>query len=158
MKQCWSTLPIQPEETFAQGIVQLAVNETPVSRVQVVGAEHHSLAVVRSQVPSVVEGQPINFKALQRDIAQANRVADRTVDPAFRPGQVPGTLDGPEGGGQLQPPWPLSVERHRLQEAGRCIVVNAVLVVPDRIQRPFRGMKDGAATVEHDAFGFMPDH
>lgn len=86
-------LPIQPEETFAQGIVQLAVNETPVGRVRVVGAEHHSLAVVRSQVPSVVEGQPINFKALQRDIAQANRVADRTVDPAFRPGQVPGTLD-----------------------------------------------------------------
>lgn len=86
-------IPIQPEETFSQGIVQIAVNETPVGRVRVVGAEHHSLAAVRAQVPSVAEGQPIDFKALQRDIAQANRIADRSVDPAFRPGQVPGTLD-----------------------------------------------------------------
>ncbi len=86
-------IPIQPEETFSQGIVQIAVNETPVGRVRVVGAEHHSLSVVREQMPSLVEGQPIDFKALQRDVAQANRVADRTIDPKFTPGQVPGTLD-----------------------------------------------------------------
>ncbi|WCM28018.1 ShlB/FhaC/HecB family hemolysin secretion/activation protein [Sphingomonas sp. QA11] len=86
-------IPVQPEETFSQGIVQLAVNETPVGRVRVVGSRHHPLSIVRAQIPSVVEGQPINFKALQRDVAQANRVADRTVDPGFRPGQVPGTLD-----------------------------------------------------------------
>lgn len=86
-------IPVQPEDTFSQGIVQIAVNETPVGRVRVVGSEHHALSVVRAQVPSLVEGQPIDFKALQRDVQQANRVADRTVDPKFTPGQVPGTLD-----------------------------------------------------------------
>lgn len=86
-------VPVQPEETFSEGIVQIAVSETPVGRVRVVGSEHHSLAAVRADVPSLVEGQPIDFKALQRDIAQANRVPDRSVAPAFRPGQVPGTLD-----------------------------------------------------------------
>ncbi|MBO9579651.1 MAG: ShlB/FhaC/HecB family hemolysin secretion/activation protein [Sphingobium sp.] len=86
-------IPVQPEETFSQGVVQIAVNETPVGRVRVVGSKHHALSVVRAQVPSLAEGQPIDFKALQRDIQQANRVADRTVEPKFTPGQVPGTLD-----------------------------------------------------------------
>ena len=86
-------VPVQPEETFAQGIVQIAVSETPVGRVRVVGADHHPLTAVRAQMPSVVEGQPIDFKALQRDVAQANRVPDRSVEPRFTPGQVPGTLD-----------------------------------------------------------------
>jgi hemolysin activation/secretion protein len=86
-------VPVQPDETFSQGIVQITVNETPVGRVRVVGAEHHALTVVREQIPSLVEGQPIDFKALQKDIQQANRVADRSVDPKFTPGQVPGTLD-----------------------------------------------------------------
>jgi hemolysin activation/secretion protein len=86
-------LPVQPAETFSQGIVQIAVNEAPVGRVRVVGAEHHALSVVREQVPSLVEGQPVNLKALQRDVAQANRLPDRAIDPVFRPGQVPGTID-----------------------------------------------------------------
>jgi hemolysin activation/secretion protein len=86
-------VPVQSDETFAQGIVQIAIRETPVGRVRVVGAEHHALATVRAQVPSLTEGQPIDFRALQRDVSQANRVSDRSVDPTFRPGQVPGTLD-----------------------------------------------------------------
>lgn len=86
-------VPVQPEESFSQGIVQIAINETPVGRVRVVGSRYHPLSVVRAQVPSLVEGQPVDLKALQRDLAQANRVTDRAVEPAFRPGQVPGTLD-----------------------------------------------------------------
>jgi hemolysin activation/secretion protein len=86
-------VPVQPAETFSQGIVQIAVNEAPVGRVRVVGSEHHALSVVREQVPSLVEGQPVDLQALQRDVAQANRVPDRSIDPVFRPGQVAGTID-----------------------------------------------------------------
>lgn len=86
-------LPVQPDETFRQGIIQIAVNESPVGRVRVVGARHHALSVVRKHVPSLVEGQPVNLAALQRDVEEANRFPDRTIDPVFRPGQVPGTLD-----------------------------------------------------------------
>lgn len=86
-------LPVQPEETFSRGVVQIAVNETPVGRVRVVGSKYHALSDVRAEVPSLQEGQPLDIKALQRELAVANRYPDRTVDPAFRPGQVPGTLD-----------------------------------------------------------------
>lgn len=86
-------IPIQPAESFAQGIVQITVNETPVGRVRVVDAKHHSLAGVRESVPSLREGEPINFGELQRDIAAANRYPDRSVSPTFNPGQVPGTID-----------------------------------------------------------------
>lgn len=86
-------IPIQPSETFSQGIVLIAVNETPVGRVRVVDSRHHALSVVRAQVPSLVEGQPVNLQDLQRDVAAANRFPDRTIDPVFKPGQAPGTLD-----------------------------------------------------------------
>ena len=86
-------LPIQPEEYFSRGVVQIAVNETPVGRVRVVGSKYHALSDVRAAVPSLREGAPLDLKALGRDIAVANRYPDRAVDPTFRPGQVPGTID-----------------------------------------------------------------
>lgn len=86
-------LPIQPEEYFSKGVIRIAVNETPVGRVRVVGSKYHALSDVRGAVPSLREGAPLNLKALGRDLAVANRYPDRAVDPAFRPGQVPGTID-----------------------------------------------------------------
>lgn len=86
-------VPIQPDAMFRLGIVQIVVHETPLGRVRIVGAEHHSMDIVRAQMPSLVEGQAVDLKALQRDVASANRFPDRTIDPVFRPGQVPGTLD-----------------------------------------------------------------
>jgi len=86
-------VPIQPNETFSQGIVQIVVREAPLGRVQVVDAKHHSAEVARAQVPSLVEGQPINVAALQRDVAEANRYPDRAINPKFKPGAAPGTVD-----------------------------------------------------------------
>jgi len=86
-------IPVQPNETFSQGIVQLVVHETPLGKVQVVDAKHHSAETARAQVPSLVEGQPINITSLQRDIAEANRFPDRQISPKFKPGTVPGTVD-----------------------------------------------------------------
>lgn len=86
-------VPIQPHDTFQQGIVQLVVNESPVGRVRVVGSQHHSLSVVRAQVPSLTEGAPLNLALLEKDITAANQHPDRQVMPRFQPGQVPGTID-----------------------------------------------------------------
>ncbi|NWO96232.1 ShlB/FhaC/HecB family hemolysin secretion/activation protein, partial [Escherichia coli] len=49
--------------------------------------------VARAQVPSLVEGQPINVAALQRDVAAATRYPDRAINPKFKPGATPGTVD-----------------------------------------------------------------
>lgn len=86
-------VPVQSPAAFAQGIVDIAVNEVPVGQVVVKGSRFHSLWLARDQVPSLQEGKPVDFKALQADIANANRFPDRPVSPSFKPGLVPGTLD-----------------------------------------------------------------
>jgi hemolysin activation/secretion protein len=58
-------VPVQDRDTFAQGVVQIAVAEAPTGLVRVTEAKYHSLWVTRQQVPSLKEGQPIDFKALQ---------------------------------------------------------------------------------------------
>lgn len=86
-------IPPQPSDSFAQGIVLIQVSEAPVGRVRVVDSKYHALTVVREQVPSLVEGKPLNLKTLQTDIAAASRFPDRRVTPSFKPGEVPGTVD-----------------------------------------------------------------
>jgi len=86
-------IPIQPSERFAQGIVELAVHEVALGQVRVVDAKHHSAGSVRGDVPSLIEGQPIDIASLQRDVAEANRFPDRTITPRFRAGTQPGTVD-----------------------------------------------------------------
>lgn len=86
-------IPVQPNDMFSQGIVQLAVHEAPLGKVEVVDARHHAAETARAQVPSLVAGQPINIAALQRDVAEANRFPDRQISPKFKPGAVPGTVD-----------------------------------------------------------------
>lgn len=83
----------QPEERFAQGIIEITVTEAPVGAVQVAGAKHHSLELVRRQIPSLAEGEPLNVKTLQTELAAANRFPDRTITPSFKAGATPGTVD-----------------------------------------------------------------
>jgi len=86
-------IPVQSNETFSQGIIKIVVNEAPLGQVRVVGSRYHSLWVARGQIPSLSEGKPINLKQLQTDIAAANRFPDRSIDPQFKPGRVPGSVD-----------------------------------------------------------------
>jgi hemolysin activation/secretion protein len=86
-------VPVQDHDSFAQGIVQIAVSEVPVGQVRVVGSRFHSLWVARDQVPALVEGQPVDLKALQTQVAAANHFPDRTIDPQFKPGRVAGEID-----------------------------------------------------------------
>lgn len=86
-------VPVQPDETFSQGIVLIAVNEAPVGRVEVAAARHSTPDAIREALPSLAEGKPLDVVALQRDIAEANRFPDRVIEPRFRPGEAPGTID-----------------------------------------------------------------
>lgn len=86
-------VPVQGRDTFAQGVVQIAVSEVPVGQVTVSDSRYHSLWIARAAVPSLAEGKPIDIKALQADITLANHFPDRTINPVFKPGRAPGTLD-----------------------------------------------------------------
>lgn len=86
-------IPPQPEAAFAMGLVQLNVTEVPVGTVKVSGAKYHSGEAVLRSLPSLKSGEPLNFKALQDELAAANRFPDRAVTPSFTPGETPGTLD-----------------------------------------------------------------
>lgn len=86
-------VPVQDAESFGQGIVKIAVAEVPVGFVKVTDSRYHSLWVARQHVPSLQEGKAIDFKALQADVSRANRFPDRSINPEFKPGRVPGTVD-----------------------------------------------------------------
>jgi len=86
-------IPSQQKVLFDAGIIQIRVAETPVGEVRVVGAKHHSSRTVRDQLASVEIGKPLNLKALQSDLAEANRVPDRVVMPSFKAGKESGAID-----------------------------------------------------------------
>jgi hemolysin activation/secretion protein len=86
-------VPVQEREVFAQGVIQITVNEVPVGEVRVTDSRYHSLWVARRQLPSLVEGKPLDITALQADVTRANRFPDRTLNPIFKPGRAPGTID-----------------------------------------------------------------
>ncbi len=85
--------PPQIDTAFAQGLVQIKVNETPIGAVEVTGSKYHSAKAVARAIPSLETGKPIDFKALQAEISAANRFPDRTITPRFKAGAVPGTID-----------------------------------------------------------------
>jgi hemolysin activation/secretion protein len=86
-------IPTQPTELFQQGIVQIKVSEAPVGRVRVVDARYHSEKGILEQIPSLQEGAPLDMKRLQSDLNNANRYPDRIVEPSFKAGLEPGTVD-----------------------------------------------------------------
>ena len=86
-------IPPQPNGTFAQGIVQLKVVEVPVGTVAVTGTKYHSAGLVRRQMSSVESGKPLDLKALQAELAAANKFPDREITPSFVAGKTPGTID-----------------------------------------------------------------
>jgi hemolysin activation/secretion protein len=85
--------PPQTDVLFAQGLIQLKVNEVPVNTVSVTGAKYHSTKSVAKSIPSLSTGKPIDFKALQAEINAANRFPDRSITPRFKAGTTPGTIE-----------------------------------------------------------------
>jgi hemolysin activation/secretion protein len=86
-------VPPQPEESFAEGIIQIQVAEAPVGKVIIAGARHHGVEIIRQQLPAVAEGKPLNLKDLEGQLSAANRFPDRSVSPSFVAGETPGTVD-----------------------------------------------------------------
>lgn len=85
--------PLQQRELFLAGVIQIAVSESPVANVRVVGSKYHADGVVRNQLSSIKEGEPLNFKALQTEFTSADRYPDRKVEFSPKPGEKPGTID-----------------------------------------------------------------
>jgi hemolysin activation/secretion protein len=86
-------IPPQDNARFAQGYIQIRVSEAPVGEVRVAGAKFHSSDTVRAQLPAVEPGKPLNLGSLQKQLAEANRIPDRTVTPSFKPSKTEGAID-----------------------------------------------------------------
>lgn len=82
-----------PQQRIRKGVVTLQVEENPVGRLRVRGAEFTSPSAVTSQAHSMQEGKPVDFAKLTDDIVAMNQVPGRTVTPSLKPGVMPGTVD-----------------------------------------------------------------
>lgn len=82
-----------PEQGVAGGVIKLRVTEGKVGRLKVAGAEYTLPSRIRSDVPSVAEGQVPYFPELQKELADANRAPGVRVAPVLQAGAAPGTVD-----------------------------------------------------------------
>lgn len=86
-------VPPQDNSRFAAGFIQIRVSEAPVGEVRIAGTKFHSASGVRAQLPAVEAGKPLNLAVLQKQLAEANRIPDRTVTPSFKPSKTEGAID-----------------------------------------------------------------
>ncbi|MES2054825.1 MAG: ShlB/FhaC/HecB family hemolysin secretion/activation protein [Pseudomonadota bacterium] len=82
-----------PEQDVRGGIVRLNVVELRVGRLRVTDARFTSPGAVKARAPSIAEGTVPNYTAIYRDVAALNKSSDRTITPALRAGDTPGTVD-----------------------------------------------------------------
>ncbi len=82
-----------PPQQVKRGVVTLQVVETTVGRLRVKGARYFSLDRIKEGVPSLAEGQVVDFNAVTREIIALNQHPDRRVSPEMKPGFEPGTVD-----------------------------------------------------------------
>lgn len=82
-----------PEQSVDNGIIQLHVTEGRVERMRVTGSRYYSLGRIRSEVPSLAEGEIPNFNQVQQEIASLNRAPGRSVAPVLKAGRTPGTVE-----------------------------------------------------------------
>jgi hemolysin activation/secretion protein len=82
-----------PEQSVSSGIVQLKVTEGSVEKTRVVGSHYFSLNRILTKVPELAVGNVPYFPDLQKQLVDANRVADLKVTPVLRPGNTPGKLE-----------------------------------------------------------------
>ncbi|HEY5237617.1 MAG TPA: ShlB/FhaC/HecB family hemolysin secretion/activation protein [Rhizomicrobium sp.] len=82
-----------PPQNASDGVVQLRVVEAPVGRLRVVGARYYTPSAIKDEVSSLQEGKVPDFNQAQQQITELNRLPDRRVVPALKPGKIPGTVD-----------------------------------------------------------------
>lgn len=82
-----------PVQRIRQGVVYLQVDEHPIGRVRVRGAQYTSPGLVREQAKSLQEGALLDFEGLTRDNIAMNQSRDRKVTPDIIAGKENGTFD-----------------------------------------------------------------
>lgn len=83
-----------PEQKVNLGVVRLQVTEGTLSRFRVSNSRYFSIRRIKSQVPALEKGEPLNIPAFQDQLADLNSATtDRVVTPIFRPGKTPGTVE-----------------------------------------------------------------
>lgn len=82
-----------PKQTIRDGLVILQVTEGRIASLEVQNAKYSSLDQIKSEVPSLAEGQIPDFKEVEQELAYANRLPNRRVTPSLSPGKEPGSVD-----------------------------------------------------------------
>lgn len=82
-----------PEQKVEHGVVTLKVTEGVVERTKVSGAQYTLPSRIKSEAPSIAEGEVPNFNDMQHDLDTVNRAPGVRVTPALEPGRMPGTTD-----------------------------------------------------------------
>jgi hemolysin activation/secretion protein len=84
-----------PRQTIrgGDGVIVLQVTESTVAQLTVRGSRYTSIDQIKSEVPSLAEGQKPDYEEVQKEIAYANRIPGRKITPVPRAGSVPGTID-----------------------------------------------------------------
>lgn len=82
-----------PQQKVLAGIVTLQAVEAPVGRLRVKGSRYYSLSGIKEKAPSLAEGVVPNFNDVTRDLIALNRLSERRITPALRPGIESGTVD-----------------------------------------------------------------
>jgi hemolysin activation/secretion protein len=83
-----------PPQRVDGGEVRLVVQQAPVERLRVTGAEHFLPSQIRDGVPSLAPGSVPQFGEVQQELALLAAAApDRQITPLLAAGSRPGTLD-----------------------------------------------------------------
>jgi hemolysin activation/secretion protein len=84
---------VVPQQDPRRGVVRLEVVEGKVGRLRVNGARFFLPSRIKSEVPSLAEGNVPDMKKVEKEIVALNRLSDRRVAPDLRAGVEPGTVD-----------------------------------------------------------------
>jgi hemolysin activation/secretion protein len=82
-----------PQQDPRHGVIRLAVMEGKVGRLRVNGARFFLPSKIKSEAPSLAEGNVPDMNRVKNEIIGLNRLADRRVTPVLRQGLEPGTVD-----------------------------------------------------------------
>lgn len=83
-----------PEQDASTGVIRLRVVESKIERFRVTGTHYFSPRDLRAEIPALQPGSPLHLPTLQSQLAEASALApDRVLNPLFRPGLAPGTME-----------------------------------------------------------------
>ena len=84
---------VVPQQDPRRGVIRLEVVEGKVGRLRVNGARFFLPSKIKSEAPSLAEGQVPDMNQVTKEIVGLNRLADRRVTPVLRAGVEPNTVD-----------------------------------------------------------------